>query len=81
MAGTDLRRLYREGAPRAPEGRFELGALLPGEGPLELDIGFGRGLSLFERASVAPEARIVGIEVKTKLAYRARQRLEKHGVQ
>ena len=80
MAESDLRRLYREEAPRAPEGRFELGALVPGDGPIELDIGFGRGLSLFERASVAPESRIVGIEMKTKLAYRVRARLEKHDI-
>ncbi len=81
MAETDLRRLYREGAPRAPEGRFDLGALVPGDGPIELDIGFGRGLSLFERSSVAPESRIVGIEVKTKLAYRVNERLRKRGVE
>jgi tRNA (guanine-N7-)-methyltransferase len=81
MAGNDLRSLYRERAPRAPEGRFELGALVPGSGPIELDIGFGRGLSLFERAELAPESRIVGIEVKTKLAYRIDERLQKHGVE
>ena len=80
MAGTDLRSLYREGAPRAPEGRFELGALVEGDGPIELDIGFGRGLSLFERAAVAPDSRIIGIEVKTKLAYRVDERLRKHEV-
>ena len=80
MAEIDLRRLYREGAPRAPEGRFDLHALLPGEGPIELDIGFGRGLSLFERAAAAPESRIVGIEVKTKLAYRVHERLRKRDV-
>jgi len=76
----DLRRLYREQAPRAPEGRFSLEELIEGSGPIELDIGFGRGLSLFERAEAAPESRIIGIEVKTKLAYKAAQRLEKRGV-
>jgi len=80
MAGTDLRRLYREEAPRAPEGQFDLRALVDEKGPIELDIGFGRGLSLFERAAAAPEARIVGLEVKTKLAYRVNERLRKHGV-
>ena len=81
MAQMDRRRLYREEAPRAPDGRFDLGALGAGEGPIELDIGFGRGLSLFERSSVAPESRIVGIEVKTKLAYRVNERLRKHGIE
>lgn len=80
MSESDLRRLYREQAPRPPEGRFSLEELLPGQGPLELDIGFGRGLSLFERAEAAPGSRIVGIEVKTKLAYQADQRLRKHKV-
>ncbi len=76
----DPRRLYRERAPRAPEGRFSLDALIEGSGPLELDIGFGRGLSLFERAEKAPGSRIVGIEVKTKLAYKAAQRVERRQV-
>ncbi len=71
---------YDTMAPRAPEGPFVLGALVPGEGPLELDIGFGRGLSLFERAAAAPESRIVGIEIKAKWAYKVAQRLERHGL-
>ena len=81
MSDSDLRRLYRERAPRAPEGRFSLEALLEGSGPIELDIGFGRGLSLFERAAAWPDSRILGIEVKTKLAYKAAERLQKHGLQ
>ena len=80
VSDSDRRRLYREQAPRAPEGRFSLEALVGGHGPIELDIGFGRGLSLFERAALAPESRIVGIELKTKLAYQAKERLEKHGI-
>jgi tRNA (guanine-N7-)-methyltransferase len=80
VSDSDLRRLYREQAPRAPEGPFSLGALLPGDGPIELDIGFGRALSLFERAAVAPDSRIIGIEVKTKLAYKVDQRLRKHEI-
>ena len=78
MSDSDLRRLYREHAPRAPEGRFSLETVVEGAGPIELDIGFGRGLSLFERATLAPDSRIIGIEVKTKLAYKTDQRLRKH---
>jgi tRNA G46 methylase TrmB len=77
VSDSDLRRLYREGAPRAPQGCFSLEDLIEGSGPLELDIGFGRGLSLFERASASPQSRIVGIEVKTKLAYKVSERLQK----
>ncbi|MBT8453565.1 MAG: tRNA (guanosine(46)-N7)-methyltransferase TrmB [Deltaproteobacteria bacterium] len=81
VSDLDLRRLYREQAPRAPEGRFSLEDLIAGSGPLELDIGFGRGLSLFERVAAAPESRIVGIEVKSKLAYKAAERLRKHEIE
>jgi tRNA (guanine-N7-)-methyltransferase len=78
VTGSDLRWLYRAKAPRAPEGRFSLEELIEGTGPIELDIGFGRGLSLFERAAASPRSRIVGIEVKAKLAYRICERLTKH---
>ena len=77
MSDSDLRWLYRQKAPRAPEGRFSLDDLIEGSGPIELDIGFGRGLSLFERTAISPGSRIIGIEVKTKLAYKANQRLQK----
>ena len=78
MSDSDLRWRYRDEAPRAPEGCFSLGELIEGSGPVELDIGFGRGLSLFERAAAAPESRIIGIEVKTKLAYKVNERLQRH---
>ncbi len=80
MPDSDRKRLYREHAPRAPEGHFSLESVLEGTGPIELDIGFGRGLSLFERAAVAPESRILGIEVKTKLAYQIDERLRKREI-
>jgi len=80
VSDSDLRRLYREGAPRAKEGRFSLQDLIAGSGELELDIGFGRGLSLFERAVAAPQNRIVGIEVKTKLAFLVNERLRKREI-
>lgn len=81
MSDSDLRRLYREQAPRAPEGRFSLEELIEGSGPIELDIGFGRGLSLFERSAAAPESRILGIELKTKLAYKVNERLRKRDLE
>jgi tRNA (guanine-N7-)-methyltransferase len=68
-------------APRAPaEGPIDRGALVPGEGPLELDIGFGRGMSIFERATVAPRARIVGIELRPKLVWRVEERRVRSGL-
>lgn len=71
---TEPPRRYSELAPRAPEGLFRLDQLIRGQGPLELDIGFGRGASLFSRVETAPEARLVGIEVKTKWAAKVEQR-------
>jgi tRNA (guanine-N7-)-methyltransferase len=80
VSEPDPRRLYRDRAPRAPEGRFSLEQILEGLGPIELDIGFGRGLSLFERAEAAPHSRIIGIEIKAKLAYQVDQRVRKQGL-
>jgi len=53
-------------ARHAPEGKVLLGSLIPGEGDLELEIGFGRGRFLIERAQAAPTSRVIGIEIKTK---------------
>lgn len=72
---------YDRMAPRAPEGPIDLREVVPGEGPLEIDIGFGRGQSLFERAAAAPEARLLGIEVKSKLAYQVDERRKKRGLE
>jgi tRNA (guanine-N7-)-methyltransferase len=80
VSDSDPRRLYRQQAPKAPEGRFSLQDLLEGSGPIELDIGFGRGLSLFERAEAAPHSRIIGIEVKAKSVYKVDRRLRKLGL-
>ena len=81
MSDSGLRWRYRNEAPRAPEGRFSLDERIEGKGPIELDIGFGRGLSIFERAAASPESRIIGIEVKTKLAYKVNERLQKQELQ
>ncbi|MCS6798871.1 MAG: methyltransferase domain-containing protein [Myxococcota bacterium] len=68
-------------APRPPaEGAVDLDALVPGQGPLELDLGFGRGASLFARAAVAPDARILGIEVKPRLVVHTDRRLRAAGL-
>ena len=48
------RRQYEQVAPRLPEGPLDLSGVLPGDGPLELDVGFGRGASLFARHEVGP---------------------------
>jgi len=66
---------YIELAPRAPEGPIDLALLWPGRaGEIELEIGFGRGMFLLERAQAAPSARLLGIEIKRKWAYLVSQR-------
>ena len=61
-------------APRAPQGEVLLPDLISGHGPIELDIGFGRGRSLLERAQQEPESRIIGVEIKAKLAYQVSEK-------
>jgi len=71
---------YREFTPRAPEGSVDLEQFLPGTGPIEIDIGFGRGHSIFERAKLAPESRILGVEIKAKWAYKVDERRKRLGL-
>ena len=74
-------RRYHLIAPRHDEGRLDLAAFLPGDGPLELDVGFGRGLSVFERAAVAPESRILGVEIKNKWSFLVEERRKRMGLE
>ncbi len=71
-------RRYVELAPKPPEGRIDLRSLWPDpRGDIELEIGFGRGGFLLERAAVAPEARILGVEIKRKWAYLVSERAKR----
>lgn len=60
---------YELMARTVPEGAVDLRTLVPGEGPLELEIGFGRGRFLLERARAAPGSRVIGMEIKAKWAH------------
>jgi tRNA (guanine-N7-)-methyltransferase len=71
---------YRALAPRPPEGPLDLGALLPGPGDLELEIGFGHGRFLLERSAACPEARLLGIEIKKKWSTLVAERAQKRGL-
>ncbi|MGF1467812.1 MAG: tRNA (guanosine(46)-N7)-methyltransferase TrmB [Sandaracinaceae bacterium] len=73
-------RRYGPLAPSLPDGRIDLSALVEGGGPLELDIGFGRGRSLFERAEAAPQVRLIGLEIKAKWAFKVEARLRQRGL-
>jgi tRNA (guanine-N7-)-methyltransferase len=66
--------------PRLPgQGEVHLDAFVPGPGALELEIGPGRGAFLLGRAAVAPEARLLGIEVRRKWACVVDERLRRAG--
>jgi tRNA (guanine-N7-)-methyltransferase len=71
---------YRVLAPEPPEGSLDLAGLLPGEGEIELEIGFGHGLFLYERAVARPDVRIVGLELKRKWAYLVAERCARRGL-
>jgi tRNA (guanine-N7-)-methyltransferase len=68
-------------APRLPEGdAVPVADLLPGAGPIEIEIGPGRGGFLFERAEARPDARLVGLEIRLKWAAIVDDRLKKRGL-
>jgi tRNA (guanine-N7-)-methyltransferase len=71
---------YRALAPRPPEGPLDLAILLPGAGEIEVEIGFGHGLFLYERAVVRPNARILGIEIKKKWSHLVAERCRVRGL-
>ncbi|HEX6244629.1 MAG TPA: tRNA (guanosine(46)-N7)-methyltransferase TrmB [Polyangiales bacterium] len=71
---------FRALAPRAPEGELDLAQLPPGSGPIELEIGFGHGLFLYERARAVPATRLVGLEIKKKWSHLVRERCAKLGL-
>jgi hypothetical protein len=75
---------YRKLAPAPPEGPLDLARLLPGSddpgGEIELEIGYGHGRFLIERAAACPGTRIVGVEVKRKWAFLVAERCARRGL-
>ena len=71
---------YGEMCRRAPDGPFAFDDLIPGEGPRELEIGFGHGRFLIERAHAAPTSRLLGIEIKAKWGHLVEQRRIREGL-
>ena len=56
-----------------------LGRLLPGSGPLEIEVGSGKGLFLENFSARYPEHRFLGIELARKYARLAAARLVRRG--
>jgi tRNA (guanine-N7-)-methyltransferase len=61
-------------APAPPDGPIDLTQLWAKHVERELEVGFGRGMFLLERAQAAPDSGILGIEIKRKWAYLVDQR-------
>jgi tRNA (guanine-N7-)-methyltransferase len=73
-------RRYQDLAPRAPTENFDLIQIFPANTEIEMEIGYGRGMFLLQRAQAAPGAYLLGIEIKKKLAYHVAQRCERLGL-
>jgi tRNA (guanine-N7-)-methyltransferase len=77
-------RRYVKLAPAAPaDGPIDLYSLVAGygrEATYELEIGFGRGMFLIERAQAAPESALIGLEIKRKWAYLVAERAARLGL-
>ena len=71
---------FRALAPAPPEGMLDLGKLLPGEGEVELEVGFCHVNFLYERGQARPDVKLFGIELKKKWSYLVAERLKKRGL-
>lgn len=74
---AEIARRYREQAPRAPEAGLNLFEIFPPSAEIEMEIGFGRGQFLQQRSAAAPDAHLLGLEIKKKLVYQVAQRFER----
>lgn len=71
---------YGEISPTAPDGPIDLRVVFPDAQEIEIEIGFGRGMFLLERAPViAGKGHFLGIEIKRKWAYLVGQRCQTKG--
>ncbi len=63
--------------PATTVGAVDLDDLIPGSAPWELEIGFGKGRYLLERAAAQPEARFAGVELAAKYFRLVAKRIRK----
>ncbi len=66
---------YEHAMPVPASGPLGLATLVPGEGPCDLELGFGRADFLLERARRHPERRLLGLEVRLKWVAIAEEKL------
>jgi tRNA (guanine-N7-)-methyltransferase len=67
-------------AARLPPDRVDVRSLFDRPGPVEIEIGPGRGGFLFERALARPEALLLGLEIRMKWAAVVDGRLAAQGL-
>lgn len=68
-------------APRLPEGEaLDVRAIVPGDAPLLLEIGPGRGLFTRDYAAQHPDQRVLALEIRRKWATILDERLAKLGL-
>ncbi len=69
-------------AARLPDGDapVAIDELLTASGPVEIEIGGGKGGFVFERLAAAPEARVLGFEIRLKLACTVDEKLGAAGL-
>ncbi|MEZ5332666.1 MAG: tRNA (guanosine(46)-N7)-methyltransferase TrmB [Thermoanaerobaculia bacterium] len=76
--------LWCRGAERALDDLstpLPLPSLVPGEGPWEVEIGFGKGRELLRRAEAFPERRFLGIEMVSRYYRMVRDRARRRGLE
>lgn len=80
MAAISIASRDRETTLRDLEAPLDLDGLVPGGGPWEVEIGFGKGRFLLAQAAANPERRYLGIEVASQYFRLVRQRAAKRGI-
>lgn len=73
-AATPPPRDYGSISPTVPEGTYDMSAPGGEVSEIEIEIGFGRGMFLLQRAAAVPTHRVFGFEIKKKWAYLVAQR-------
>jgi len=66
--------------PPEPPTRIDWRAVFGNDHPVELDIGFGKGLFLLNASQASPHANFVGIEILRKYQLYAATRFAKRGL-
>lgn len=73
-------RPYRPGEPLATAAPLDWAALFGNDHPVELEVGSGKGLFLFNAARAHPDRNYLGVEIAKKYARLAAERLARHGI-